>query len=374
MKNVRIGMAAVAAALLAGMVWAQGIVVCPSCGREAAPDATVCGHCQARLPERGPKTPPPPVEAPKPDSQAEIVRLAEQCVRENVKRMQELKEKQPATAFFFAENALAVQRLLPPNHFKDKTDQLILDGNKTLLTRLGQAYLPCRFCNGTGSVKMKLAKRDGTALEGPKKRCVKCNGTGRRLTSAPVDRAKLVLAQGRREYERLCISDGQVRAGHLYLPEALAKLLGNRQMALVMTGMPIPCSSCQQIGRQPCTTCKGTGSVKCTQQGCVNGEYKEKQTGRKTTRINDPVTKECPKCGGTGEIFCQACNGAGNIPCRKCSGSGVADACRRCAGAGYMDCTKCRGTGKLRDAPCPDCRGELYMLCPSCHGEGAVAK
>ncbi|MBP5227660.1 MAG: hypothetical protein J6336_09785 [Kiritimatiellae bacterium] len=361
------------AILAAGMIWAQGIVVCPSCGREAAPDATECGHCKAKLPARGPK-PKPVVEAPKQDPQAEIIRLAEKCVRDNVARMQALKEKQPAVAFFFAENALAVQRLLPPNFFKDKTDQLILDGSKTLLSRLGRARLRCRFCNGTGSVKMTVAKRDGTSMEGPKKRCAKCGGNGWRLGAAPVDQMKLALTQGRREYERLCMSDGHLRVGHLYLPEELSKRLSIRQTALVMTGMPIPCGSCQQTGRQSCTACKGTGNVKCTQQGCTNGEYKEKQIGRKTVRMNDPITKECPKCGGTGEIFCQACNGAGNLPCRKCSGSGVADACRRCAGAGILDCTKCRGTGTLRDAPCPDCKGELYMFCPSCRGEGAVAK
>ena len=37
--------------LVAGALWAQGLVVCGKCGREARPGDTVCRHCQEALPK-----------------------------------------------------------------------------------------------------------------------------------------------------------------------------------------------------------------------------------------------------------------------------------------------------------------------------------
>ena len=63
-----IGHVMVWAWLVAGVisVWAQGLLICGRCGREAQPGSAVCRHCQAALPQ--PKT-----DAPTPQSAAPAV-------------------------------------------------------------------------------------------------------------------------------------------------------------------------------------------------------------------------------------------------------------------------------------------------------------
>lgn len=79
------------AALVAGPagVRAQGVVVCPKCGREAKPGEAACSHCGAALPPPKAAAPAAEPEAPKTDKAAEVVRLALATVAELLARLLE---------------------------------------------------------------------------------------------------------------------------------------------------------------------------------------------------------------------------------------------------------------------------------------------
>ena len=66
------------ATVCAAALWAQGLVVCKACGKEAKPGATVCAHCSAQLPVQKaaePAAAEPPAE-PAGAKDAEIGRAA----------------------------------------------------------------------------------------------------------------------------------------------------------------------------------------------------------------------------------------------------------------------------------------------------------
>lgn len=419
------GLAAPGAGLLAllcaGLLRAQGLVICPSCGREARPGEAVCGHCGARLQpaagagvgvagasgaeagvaggagaeagvsgaagaeagvagagaEVGVAGGAGAVSGAGAERAAEVIALADEAVREDVRRMRALSGGDPAEAYFYAVNALAVMRLLPPGHFPEKAGREVLEAGGRLLGRVRRGRVPCLFCGGKGRVPMMLAKRDGTSSPGPLRRCPRCGGSGGRAGPARPESVRAALARGRGEFERRGMAAGRVRLGRALVPGRLAALLGAREKALVMTGFPSPCPACRGAGREECRACRGTGRVKCDYPGCRNGRMdgERKKSERKKIRIDAPAfSRECPKCGGAGKIECEACGGCGSVPCRKCSGAGIAQPCKRCLGSGIQPCRKCRGSGAVKGAPCPECRGEGVVLCPSCRGEGAAAR
>ncbi len=365
------------AAVSAAVAFAQGLVICPSCGREGKTGDAVCSHCQAKMPgfrAEKPKAEPPPVD-PKAERQGRVSALADQTVRENLKQMRELTDRQPAVAFYYAVNALAVRRLLPADFYPEQVSNEILNGHRQLLAKLNQGWKNCRTCEGHGKIRMRVEGRDGKVNEGPLKPCPKCGGKGKLRSTASVEQVVVALNQGSQEFTRQQMAAGAVRLGRIFVPADLPDLLTSRQKALVMTGAAHPCQSCQLTGRQTCSACKGTGETKCTQPDCVNGVIQEKKArGNRKITIDDKIIHECDKCVGTGFVNCLACRGTGGIPCRRCNGTGLSPECRRCAGTGIAACTKCRGTGEVRGTPCPDCKGELETLCPTCRGEGAIVR
>ena len=368
--------------MLTGWVSAQGLVICPSCGREGKPGERVCRACNAKLPvPRGSRAVRPSTpslrEGEKTAPSASVVPLADEAVRDAVAQMRRFESRQPALAYWYAAHALAFLRLLPEDHFPPRARQIILEGNKRILGQVRLGWVRCPLCSGSGKVKMRMDKRDGTTVEGPARPCKMCGGRGGRIGTAPVDKVKLALQQGRREFDRQRIAAGDLQLGALFIPKDLLPLLGNRQRALVMTGMPVPCSACLLVGRQTCSACKGTGWERCDSPTCDNGMVKVKKTRghqHHAIRLNDSFSKVCQRCGGTGKIYCAVCRGDGTIACKKCQGSGVAPDCRKCAGAGCLPCTRCKGTGKVWGEVCASCRGEGIILCPTCHGAGAVAR
>lgn len=368
------------AALVAGPagVRSQGVVVCPKCGREAKPGETACSHCGAALPPPKAAAPAAEPEAPKADKAAEVARLALVTVADSLRQARELEEKQPEVALGYYQNALALMRLAPEGKQPAGVGKAIVDGNDRTMQTLLLGRVTCRKCNGTGKYQMDLGKVDRTRgtkeIEGVA--CPACKGAGSFAGYRDVSKAKMAILQGRREFERRQMVAGDVRVGLALVPAALEALLSNRQRALVMTGMPMPCPACQLTGRQSCSTCKGTGWVKCTYEGCDNGEVKEarKTETVKSKRLNDEVKKKCPRCGGMGEIPCETCKGAASVACKTCNGSGQAPRCKRCSGSGLVACTKCKGTGEVKGGVCPDCKGEGMVLCSACQGEGAVGR
>ncbi|MEI7901966.1 MAG: hypothetical protein WCK89_17070 [bacterium] len=372
---VTMGLSLAAAAVL----WAQGLIVCKACGREAKSGETVCAHCSATLPkpQSGNEAAEKPA-APVIDRDAEVGRGAYDVVVANVRQARELEMEQPGGALSYYQNALALMRLVPPGKFPASVGESILGGRERVMQAMQRGQVMCKKCNGSGKYQLDLSKVDESqgikAVSGVA--CSVCKGVGSFAGFADVSKVKMAILQGRQDFERRQMLKGDVKVGRALVPAALEKKLNNRERALVMTGMPMPCETCQLVARQPCTVCRGSGWMKCTYPGCSNGVFKEAQpkTGRQAKRLNEDLPKKCPRCEGLGEIPCEMCQGRASVACKKCDGSGSAPRCSRCTGSGLMLCSKCKGTGAVKGAPCSECKGETMMLCTTCRGEGAQAR
>lgn len=371
---VRTGAAALAA--VPALVRGQGVVVCGKCGREAKGGETTCSHCGAAL---AATRAPEPAPAPKPvsDRRADVLKGALSVAADSLKQARELETRQPEVALCYYQNALAVMRLLPAGTTGGDSVDAVLQGNVRTLQSLLHGRVPCRKCNGTGNYQWEGPKtgksRAGRVESGVS--CPACKGVGSFPGFRENSKSKMAVQQGRGEFERRQMVAGDVRVGRAFVPAALDALLTNRQRALVMTGMPVPCSACQLTGRQACTVCKGTGWVKCSYTGCQHGEVKVvDKSGRQAKRSDEGKVEMCPKCEGIGEVPCEACKGSGSVACKRCDGSGKAPECSRCKGTGFAPCTKCKGTGEVKGEVCTECKGETVVLCSNCRGEGAVAR
>ncbi len=362
----------------AAALWAQGLVVCKACGREAKPGESVCSHCAAALPKPKAGEPPAKPAAPAPDKAAEVERSAAAVVQESVRQARELEKEHPETALSYYQNALALMRLVPAGKFPASVGEAILGGNERVMQALLRGQVTCKKCGGSGKYQLDMSKvavsQGIKAVEGVA--CPACKGVGSFAGFRDVSKVKMLILQGRQEFERRQMLKGDVKVGRALAPAALESLLTNRQRALVMTGMPVPCAACQLTGRQTCTVCKGSSWVKCTYPGCSNGVVKETHaaSARQSKRLNEEALKKCPRCEGLAEVLCETCKGHGSVACKTCAGSGLAPRCTRCTGTGLMGCSKCKGTGEMKGSPCPECKGETMMLCTTCRGEGALAR
>lgn len=388
---------------IAAFAVAQEMVICPQCGHEAQPGATVCRHCHAVLPAPRPErrqAERPQVLPPSPQAQANAQKgaLAAAKTAECLREARQLSKDQPAVALGYYQNALALRRLCAPapSSGKKPADEIV-EGNRAMLARLQRGWVSCRACKGTGEKQMVLRKRDGRDNKGPVGKCPACNGRGGHEGWLPADRVEALVLQGRGEFERQRIAAGDVKVGQAFLPPQLAEQLTNRERALVMTANPRPCPACGITGRQVCAACKGTGFTRCTAQGCQNGRLTEKRKTVhgvvKATRMNEGADDLCAVCDGTGEVPCRICGGRGSVPCKKCGGSGAAPMCRKCMGTGIVTCGKCKGNGLEKgmrrqqgdsslaygkdsqgspgENVCPECRGEGVVMCPTCGGDGS---
>ena len=383
MRHRQISMLAALAALTvmhAFTLLAQGIIVCRKCGKEDRAGGAACVHCQTELPKRfEPKAEPPaPAAAEEVKAGAEAERGAVGVVEACVRQARELEPKQPDIALAYWQNALALMRLVPAGTWPESTSEAILAGNTRAMQTLLRGPVPCRRCNGTGRYQLDLSKVDRKqstkSIEGLP--CATCKGMGATPGFRDVAKVKMAILQGRTEFERRQMVAGDVKVGRTLVPAALDKSLTNRQRALMMTGMPAPCSECQFSSRQSCSPCKGSGWKKCDYTGCKQGVLEEqtKSGVRKEKRLNAEAVNKCPKCDGLAEIPCTICKGSGSAACSKCDGSGLAPRCTRCTATGLMPCRTCKETGEVKGAPCPGCKGEKLSLCTSCRGEGATIR
>ncbi len=366
--------------LVAGVLslWAQGLIVCGRCGREAKAGDTVCRHCQAPLPEPRNDAPPAAESEVLPDAESDVRRMAAGRVEACVRQARDAEVKQPELALCYYQNALALMRLVPAGTFPDGVNGAILEGSTRALQSLQRGTVPCRRCGGSGRYQMDLGKVDRgkglKAVDGVP--CPVCKGGGSLAGFRDVTKAKMLVVQGRSEFDRRQMVAGDVRVGRVWVSPDLDRVLTNRQRALIMTGMPTPCRECRLTGRQTCAACRGSGWKPCDGEGCDHGILKETRRAgsRKEKRMNEESAKKCPRCGGSGECPCSICKGAGSVACSTCDGSGLAPRCARCTGTGILSCSKCKGTGTVKGDTCPACKGENMTLCPTCRGEGALAR
>nr|HPO38080.1 hypothetical protein [Kiritimatiellia bacterium] len=285
--------------LVAGVisVWAQGLLICGRCGREAQPGSAVCRHCQAALPQPKTDAPTPQPAAPAvPDAADEVGRMAGSLVEACVRQARDIEAKQPELALAYYQNALALMRLVPSGTFPASAGEAILAGNARTLQVLQRGAVPCRHCGGSGRYQLDLSKVDRRkgvkAVEGLP--CAACKGAGTVPGFREVAKVKMLILQGRSEFERRQMVAGEVKVGRVLVPPALDRLLTNRQRALIMTGMPLPCRDCQMSGRKLCTACRGSGWKTCDYTGCDNGALQEPRTTgtRKEKRLNEDEVKK----------------------------------------------------------------------------------
>lgn len=379
-RRVVVYMVALGAALV---IWGQGLVICPSCGREdESGRAVACAHCGAVLPKArtGEEEKPVVVAEPVVAPGAAVSEVARRVVADSFRQAQELRVREAHVAYAYYYNALAVSRLVEQGGLPEGLGDQILKGIGEATQQMQQGRVQCRRCDGSGKFKLDLSKvpgHTGTRLmEGVA--CRVCKGSGWLPGLRDVAETRQLFAQGHARFVERQIAAGDVRLGRAMVPAELAEKLNNRQRALVMTGVPTPCRNCQLSGRQACTQCRGIGWVRCTARDCNNGVLRETTTGtgrvRVARRLNEEEVKRCPVCDGGGEVACEICRGERSVTCRICDGSGQAARCNRCAGTGLGTCTKCRGAGEVRGAVCVDCKGEGEALCSACRGEGATVR
>ena len=104
--------------------------------------------------------------------------------------------------------------------------------------------------------------------------------------------------------------------------------------------------------------------------------------------------RDCPRCGGRGELAesrdCEDCGGSGRIGCGQCGGTGYTESlqaqrCPNCNGAGviYQEsapyqyrCNRCGGSGQLGmqtvQQRCDRCGGRGKIACDRCGGRGEL--
>jgi len=370
---------------LAVAVYAQGLIICKSCGREAKPNETKCSRCSAELPKPK-KEQPVSEELPAIDVADEISKMTAAAVQESFRlgRKAETNEH-PAIAYWYYKNAMALTRLVPSERFPKEVHAALMNGTDRTMNQVKAGIIKCKVCQGRG----KLAKSQSTVRIGGVNKtklestnrlvepvCPMCNGRGDFTGMADVDQIKTDLLRGRTEYEQRRMLAGEAKLGRVFIPAEMEKMLTAKQRALVMTGFFPPCDYCQGIGAMVCTGCRGERWVKCPYSGCKNGRIdlpKDQENTRKEVRLNDTAVDKsiCPRCHGVGEIRCAKCDARGSVACKTCSGSGQAVRCTRCLGVGVTECTRCKGEGKIKGSPCVDCKGEGSILCTNCRGEGA---
>jgi len=370
---------------LALAVYAQGLIICKSCGREGKPNETKCSRCDAEMPKPK-KEAAASEELPVMNAADEISKLTVSSVQESfLLGRQAETNASPAIAYWYYKNAMALTRLVAGDRFPKEVHTALLNGVERTMNQVKNGVIRCKVCQGKGKLaKSQSVVRIGgvnkTKLEATNRLvepvCPMCNGRGNFTGMADVAQIKTDLLRGRSDYEQRRLLAGDARLGRVIVPAGMEKLLTAKQRALVMTGFFPPCDACQGIGAMTCTGCRGERWIKCSASGCKNGRVdgpKTETSTRKEVRLNDtPEDKTiCPRCYGIGEVRCSKCDARGSVACTTCSGSGQAVRCIRCLGLGLMDCTRCKGLGKIKDSPCADCRGEGSVLCPNCRGEGA---
>ena len=367
---------------LACSLWAAGLVICPKCGTEAEANATVCAHCGAILPVKADAAVPASTAVSAEKRPATISDMAYEASRTDKRLGDESLAKRPEVAYSYYENALALSRLVNREGASTNVGKSLAENLERCRGLLAHTSRPCTACNGSGKTSVKFqpllgdksaqASASVTVADGPA--CPACGGRGTVMAGRSADELRVLIAQGRRDFETRQQALGRVACGRAWMPPDLLQLLSVRDQALVRAACPTPCLGCMGIGIQDCPHCKGAGRFKCTNDGCVNGWIIRKESNTLAPKLVINRKEHCPVCQGSGLMPCSDCRGLGTTPCKICNGTGRNAVCQDCGGQGWGSCPKCQGTGSVGGAACPECHGKGERLCPKCHGEGCAAR
>lgn len=363
------------AAVFACSLAAAALVICPKCGFEGGEGATTCAHCGAALPAARPAAPAPASEPS--SSTGSVSEQALAALRLDLRLANENVVSRTELAYAFYQNALALSRLVKrEGSVSAEAGRVLAENVERSRAALTQASRPCPVCQGSGKRSLRFQhlgnEKNAAVAEGLT--CNSCGGKGMVRAGRSADELRVLIAQGRRDFDQREQALGRVARGRAWLPSELANRLDVRTEALVRSAVPTPCSDCMGIGLQDCGRCKGAGRIKCT-NGCQDGWVIRKENNNLSAKVVLNRREPCSVCQGSGQISCPDCRGAGATPCRTCHGTGLGAACADCGGAGWQPCPTCHGSGQTGDdKTCSDCQGRHERLCLKCHGEGCVTK
>ena len=329
MKTRRFTLFALVATLCAA-VWAAGLRICPSCGREDEAGVDKCPACGAALPPVEREAPPPaPVAEAAPASSTNAFAEAAQDVAE----ARRCRAESPERALAIFENALALLAAEAAGDFNAKAAAAVAKEIETL-----RAETKAR----TPSIEARRIARQRAARE-----------------------ASLYFK-----------SAGRVACGRAWVPATWPESLEPAQLAAVRQTLPPPCRECAGLGFEVCRACNGRGKQVCKNQGCNQGWIYDKSANDLSPKTALKTRHKCPACNGTTFAPCASCNGVGAVICRKCGGSGEAPSCTTCHGTGLIDCRECRRNARnaRADEVCRACKGTRQTLCTKCGGDGRITR
>ena len=392
--------------LVVAAAFAEDLLICPACRREAPAGANFCPKCGANLgdaaaatgaaPSAQPTAPAPaPTEAaplpspatPAPSAPVSDTAMAEaatagirDCV---VAGRKQFADGHPEVARLLFGNALALASL-GSGLLTAEQGEALLKETQRCDTRLSSILAECTVCRGTGRMSMNVTSLGSSTTSATQTsvasgvRCRTCNGTGKALRRRTVAERKTAQGVAGKSSETVYRSMGFVQEGNALVPQAIAPLLDIAQRCRLRNAAATPCAQCGGFGQEDCRKCGATGYVPCKAKGCQNGWVVEDALNSLDSKSAAIKTrKACPECGGSAMIPCTACQGRGAQPCTRCNGSGQRGICTSCGGDGYAACRACNGTGHARgkagrdaEADCPVCGGTGTSFCNSCHGDG----
>ena len=321
-------------AALCAAAWADGLRICPSCGREDEAGLEKCAACGATLPPIEREAPPsaPAVEAaPALGASAATNAFAE--ASRDVAEARRCRAESPERALAIFENALALLAAEATGDFHAKAAAAVAKEIETL-----RAETKTR----TPSVEARRISRQ----------------------------------RAEREATLYFKSVGRVACGRAWVPASWPENLVPAQIVSVRQFLPPPCRDCTGLGFENCRSCNGRGKQVCKNQGCNQGWVYDKSANDLSPKTALKTRHKCPVCNGTTFAPCNACNGSGAVICRKCGGSGLAPSCTSCHGSGLVDCRECRRGSRTAKAgeTCRVCKGTQQALCQRCGGDGRIAK
>ena len=186
---------------------------------------------------------------------------------------------------------------------------------------LGLGRVPCRACNGAGSVVVACPDCNGTGV----RTCSLCGGSGRTVCRMCKGRGSKVCPT--------CLGGGTVT-------ERVRGMVGGNWVWL---NEQRTCPNCLGSGSIPCAGCAGKGSIPCN--ACAQKGWFTCATCGGAKQL----TVRCGKCNGSGRVACTHCGGRGRVTCSECLGRGkVTSPCSKCEGKGRVTCLNCAGTGIVK--------------------------
>jgi hypothetical protein len=356
------------------------VVLCPRCGHEAEPAATICAHCQqaltpdAETPVAGPTSSPAP-------SLSAVARATVET--ELAAARAALDGDRPALAWWRARNLAGLMALSPAS--ADLAAARV-EVERGALAALRERDRECPVCKGDGGMTLLFVtvQGDPSRQKAPGQSCPACKGLGRWPARPTEDQLAGAFAQGQRDFLAAMRDAGWKASGPAWLPPGLTNLTA-RQTAQARSAVAGPCGTCRGLGFLGCDTCRGAGRLPCSDAACVSGRVvcpdcqgmrrrQEDEDGRSITRrcatCRQTGVAECAACEGRSVLVCDDCEGRGERRCDTCDGRGERALCTGCSGEGVRACRRCKGSGTYRDAVCAVCRGEGDEVCSSCQGDG----